>query len=93
MCIIFSVALQSAALGTQALLDRDSYPSRIHIVPCGLEIVPSALLLLQVPKYKDKHVLVYLMLCSVISSVTVVSCRCHGGVRVLQLQGREGRPW
>mmetsp|Transcript_6965 Transcript_6965/g.22867 ORF Transcript_6965/g.22867 Transcript_6965/m.22867 type:complete len:297 (+) Transcript_6965:64-954(+) len=28
-----------------------------------------------VPKYKDKHVLVYLMLCSVISSVTVVACR------------------
>jgi len=28
-----------------------------------------------VPRYKDRHVLVYLMLCSVISSVTVVSCR------------------
>ena len=29
----------------------------------------------QVPRYKEKHVLAYLVLCSVISSVTVVSCR------------------
>mmetsp|Transcript_4037 Transcript_4037/g.13727 ORF Transcript_4037/g.13727 Transcript_4037/m.13727 type:complete len:450 (+) Transcript_4037:113-1462(+) len=41
---------------------------------------------LVVPRYKEKHVLAYLVLCSVISSVTVVSCRAFMSISTDVLQ-------
>jgi len=74
--IIFGVPETEKELTVQVMLSAEVFLApRAYVYLSALVVVIAVLVIFVEPRYAERHILVWLTLCSVISSMTVVACR------------------